>query len=160
MPRFPLITLYAGLFILGLAANAPAETNQAAPGVLGNVGFFCSMLVCIAGFSYIYPEMLSLAGAISAPIVLYQFFVSGNRAFLFRRLILLVLAAGGATALCAFAWPMTAGFLLEQTRFLADPVNVAEMAGWWKITHRHFFALDTDPSTAFDFAGRWHRLVF
>jgi len=157
LAALPLLTLYAGLFILGLAANASAGTTQVAPGVLGNVGFFCSMLVCIAGFWYIYPEMLSLVGAISAPIVLYQFFVSGNRAYLFRRLILLALAAGGATALCAFAWPMTAGFVLEQARFLADPVNVAEMAGWWKITHRHFFAVDTDPSTAFNFIGRWHR---
>ena len=160
LAALPLLTLYAGLFTLGIATNAPAETNQAARSVLGNAGLFWSMLVCIAGFWYIYPEMLSLAGAISAAIVLYQFIVSENRPDFFRRLVLVVLAAGCATALCAFAWPMTAGFLLEQTLFLADPLNVADMAGWWKITHRHFFAIDTDPSTAFDFAARWHRSFF
>jgi hypothetical protein len=148
-----LLTLYAGLFILGLATDAPGDSNRVARGVLGEAGFFGSMFVCLAGFWYIYPEMLSLAAAISAPIAAYQFFMSADRGYFLRRLFLVVLAAGGAIALCALAWPMTVGFVLQQARFLADPSNAAEMADWWKVTHRYLFGLDTDWNTA-DFPYR------
>jgi hypothetical protein len=149
-----LVTLYAGLFILGLATDAPGDTNQATRGVLGEAGFFGSMFVCMAGFWYIYPEILSLAAAISAPIVAYQFFVSADRGYFLRRLLLVVLAAGGALALCALAWPMTVGFVLQQTRFLADPSTLAVSAAWFQ---RYLFGFDIDWNTAFDFIVIWHR---
>jgi hypothetical protein len=152
-----LLTLYAGLFILGLATDAPGDSNRVARGVLGEAGFFGSMFVCLAGFWYIYPEMLSLAAAISAPIAAYQFFMSADRGYFLRRLFLVVLAAGGAIALCALAWPMTVGFVLQQARFLADPSNAAEMADWWKVTHRYLFGFDIDWNAAFDFIVIWHR---
>jgi hypothetical protein len=148
-----LLTLYAALFTLGLAADAPGDTNRTARSVLGQAGFFGSMFVCLAGFWYIYPEMLSLAAAISAPIVAYQFFVSADRGYFLRRLLLVVLAAGGAIALCALAWSMTVGFALEQARFISHPSMPVITADWWKVTHRYLFGLDTDWSTA-DFPYR------
>jgi hypothetical protein len=147
-----LVTLYAGLFILGLATNGPGETSQVARGVLGDAGFFWSMLACMAGFWYIYPEIWSLVAAISAPIVVYQFFVSEDRAYFLRRLLLVALAAGCAIALCAFAWPMTVGFLLQQARVLADPSGFAVTVAWFQ---RYLFGFDNDPNTAFNFVAFW-----
>jgi hypothetical protein len=148
-----LVTLYAGLFTLGLATDAPGDTNQATRSVLGEAGFLGSMFVCMAGFWYIYPEMLSLAAAISAPIVAYQFFMSADRGYFLRRLLLVVLAAGGAIALCTLAWPMTVGFVLQQTRFLADPSTLNVSAAWFQ---RYLFGFDIDWNTAFDFIVIWH----
>ena len=79
------------------------------------------MLVCMTGFLYIYPEILSLAGAVGAGFAaLYLFFASENRTYFLRRSIPIVLAAGGTIALCAFEWSMTIGFFLKQARWLAD----------------------------------------
>src|SRR5262249_18734872 len=134
-----LITLYVGLFTLGLATHEPSETSQVARNVLGAAGFFWSMLVCMAGVWDIYPWSWSLIAAISAPILGYQFFISANRKHFLHRLLLVALAAGCAVALCALAWPMTVGVILKQARFLTDPGNKADMADWWKITHRYLF---------------------
>jgi hypothetical protein len=152
-----LVTLYAGLLTLGLATSGPGEANRVARGLLGEAGFFGSMLVCMAGFWYIYPEILSLVATISAPIVAYQFFMSADRGYVLRRLLLLVLAAGGAIALCTLAWSMTIGFALQQMRFIADPVMPIVTADWWKVTHRYLFGFDVDWNTAFDFIVIWHR---
>jgi len=154
-----LVTLYAGLLTLGLATPGPSETNQAFRGILSDA-FFWSMLVCMTGFLYIYPEILSLAGAVSAGIALYLFFASENRTYFLRRSIPIVLAAGGTIALCAFEWSMTIGFFLKQARWLADATIADATAGWWKVTHRYLLEVDNDPNTAFDFAPRWHRSFF
>jgi hypothetical protein len=152
-----LLTLYAGLFTLGLATQGSNETTQMTRGALSEAGLFWSMLVCMAGVWYNYPESWSLVAAISAPIVAYQFFVSSNRRYFFRRVLLIVLAAGCATALCALAWPMTVGVLAQQAHFLANPSIKAEMADWWKITHRYLFGYDIDWNTAFDLIALWHQ---
>ena len=67
--------------------------------------------------------------AISAPIVAYQFFVSEERGYFLRALLLIVFAACGAFALCTLAWPMTVGFILRQTATVQDPSRFAEFGG-------------------------------
>jgi hypothetical protein len=151
-----LVTLYVGLLILGLATNGPSQANQAARSVLGGAGFFGSMLICMAGFWYIYPEIWSMVIAISAPIVAYQFFVSEERGYFLRALLLIVFAACGAFALCTLAWPMTVGFMLRQTAAVQDPSRFAESAAWFQ---RYLFGFDIDWNTASDFIAIWHHSV-
>ena len=67
--------------------------------------------------------------AISIPIMAYHFFVSEDRGYFLARLLLIVLAAGGAFALCTLAWPMTVGFVLRQTAVVQDPSRFAELGG-------------------------------
>jgi hypothetical protein len=150
----PLVTLYTGLLIMGLATNGAGETNQMAGDVLGGAGFFWSILVCMAGFWYIYPEVLSLIAAISAPVALQQFFSTRNRAYFLRRLLLVVLAAGCAFALCAFAWPMTVRFFLWQAASLADPAIYDASAAWFQ---RYLFGYDDVPKTVSELLVLWHR---
>ena len=151
---FPLVTLYTGLLIMGLATNGADETNQMPGGVLGDAGFFWSILVCMAGFWYIYPEILSLIAAISAPVALHQFFSTRRRAYFFRRLLLVVLAAGGAIALCAFAWPMTVGFFMLQASSLAEAWRYDASAAWFQ---RYLFGYDDVPKTVSEVVTLWHR---
>ena len=158
----PLIMLYAGLLVLGLTTNSGGP-NRAAGSVLGDAGFFLSILVCMAGFWYVYPEMLSLVAAFSAPVALYFFFTVASRACFLRRLLLLVLANGCAVALCAFAWPMTVGFFFLQLGNLPDPAVFAGTSAYFQ---RYLFGYDDVPKTrevvtmqqvATELVVLWHR---
>jgi hypothetical protein len=149
-----LLTLYVGLLILGLATKGPGETMGRI--VLTEAGLLASMLICMAGFWYIYPEIWSMVMAISAPIVAYQFFVSADRGYFLRQLLLTVLAAGGAIALCTLAWPMTVGFILRQTAVVQDPSRYFWSAAWFQ---RYLFGFDIDWNAAFDFVVIWHQSV-
>jgi hypothetical protein len=151
-----LVTLYVGLLILALAAKGPGETGQQKWSVLSEVGLFGSILICMAGFWYIYPEIWSLIVAISAPIVTYQFFVSADRGYFLRRLLLTVLAAGGAIALCTLAWPMTVSYILRQTAVVQEPSRYAESAAYFQ---RYLFGFDIDWNTASNFIVGWHQWV-
>jgi hypothetical protein len=146
-----LIVLYAGLFVLGLLTNRPTRPND---GVLSADGFFWSMLVCATGFLYIYPETLPIAVAISVPALICQFLDSSNRSYVFRRLMLLGLAAAFAIALCTFAWQLTIGTFLDQSRWLVDTASAGGPLGQtelWPYFQAYFFGYDNDPNTAFDF---------
>jgi hypothetical protein len=150
-----LLTLYVGLLTLGLAPNGPGETRQVWS-VLSEVGFFGSMLICMTGFWYIYPEIWSLIVAISVPIVMYQFFISADRGYFLRRLLLTVLAACGAIVLCTLAWPMTVGFILRQTAVVQDPMRYFWSAAWFQ---RYLFGFDIDWNAGLDFVVIWHQSV-
>jgi hypothetical protein len=154
------IMLYVGLLILGLVTGPTGKTNQVVRGALGQAGFFWSMLVCMAGVWYIYPESWTLVAAISMPVLAYQFFISEDRRHFFRRLLLLVLAFGCALALCALAWRWTVGVVPQQWRFLADPwVQAQTMDWWWKITHRYLLGYDEDWNN-FDLIPLWYQSFF
>ena len=154
---FSLLTLYAGLVILGLATNGPGEADRRAGGVLGDAGFFWSMLVCMVGFWYVYPEILSLVGAFSAPLALYLFFTARSRAYFLRRLLLAVLAAACAIALCAFAWPMTVEFFVQQMGVLPHASRYDASAAWFQ---RYLFGYDDVPKTAAELIVLWHQSFF
>ena len=154
-----LVTLYVGLLILGLATNGPGETNGATRSILGEVGFFGSMLICMVGFWYIYPEILSLVVAISAPIIAYQFFVSADSGYFLRRLLLTVLAAAGALALCTLAWPMTISFMLRQIGVVQDASRAAAYAASAAWFQRYLFGYDIDWNAGFDFVAIGYQSV-
>jgi hypothetical protein len=145
-----LVMLYAGLLILGLATTTP----DAARSAIGNVQFFCSMLVCMAGFWFIYPEILSLIGAISGPVVLYGFFAVRDRVYFLRRLLLVILAGGCALALCAFAWPMTIGFVLQQTHVLTHAALYEASAAYFQ---DYLFGYGDVPKNAGELIVLWHQ---
>src|SRR5262249_27368783 len=112
------------------------------------IGFFCSMLICFAGFLYIYPEILPLVIVISAPILLWQFCYSMDRRFMYRRLMLLGLAASSGIALCTFAWQMTFGSLIDGVHFVTSEYYAQD---WWKFFQAYLFGYDNNPDTAFNF---------
>jgi hypothetical protein len=149
-----LLTLYVGLLILGLAAKGLGKTNLP---VLSEAGLFASVLICMAGFWCIYPEIWSMVVAISAPIVAYQFFVSEDRRYLLRRLLLTVLAAGGAVAISTLALPMTVAHILRQTAVVQDPLRYAASAAYFQ---RYLFGFDIDWNAASDFIVIWHQSLF
>jgi len=138
----PLLVVYVGLLI------GPYSSNYASA-FYTMIGFFCSMLICFAGFLYIYPEILPLVMVISAPILIWQFFFSVDRRVMYRRLMLLGLAALSGVALCTFAWQITFGHLISQVHFAAGSGYYAQ--DWWKFFQAYLFGYDNNPDTAFNF---------
>src|SRR5262249_19103684 len=141
----PLLVIYVGLLIGPYSSNY--FTGASSP-FYTMIGFFCSMLICFAGFLYIYPEILPLVIVISAPILLWQFCYSMDRRFMYRRLMLLGLAASSGIALCTFAWQMTFGSLIDQVHFVTSEYYAQD---WWRFFQAYLFGYDNNPDTAFNF---------
>jgi hypothetical protein len=148
LTSIPLLIIYVGLLIGPYSSNY--STGASSP-CYSMVGFFCSMLICFAGLLYIYPEILPLLMVISTPILLWQFFYSVDRRFMYRRLMLLGLAALSGIALCTFAWQITFGHLISQVNFAVGSEYYAQE--WWKFFQAYLFGYDNNPDMTFNFSA-------
>ena len=102
--------------------------SLAAP--LTTAGLFFSLVACLTGMLYVYPELMPMPVAIIAAIAIWQL-ISGDRTIVVRRLAFLGAASALTLIFCIPAWSMTAGFLLNLGRWVIGSTYGRDTENWW-----------------------------